>query len=54
MRDAGAAITGGCFGTTPEHLAVLSALAARDASNGGPELRGMMAGVMRPAGSGRA
>jgi len=36
MRDAGARIIGGCCGTTPEHLAAMAALAARDSPIGAP------------------
>jgi 5-methyltetrahydrofolate--homocysteine methyltransferase len=36
MRDAGARIIGGCCGTTPEHLAEMSALVVRESSMGAP------------------
>jgi 5-methyltetrahydrofolate--homocysteine methyltransferase len=36
MRDAGARIIGGCCGTTPEHLAAMSALARADATMEAP------------------
>jgi methionine synthase I (cobalamin-dependent) len=36
MRDAGAGIIGGCCGTTPEHLAAMAMLTARDGQLGSP------------------
>jgi 5-methyltetrahydrofolate--homocysteine methyltransferase len=36
MRGAGARIIGGCCGTTPEHLAAMAAIAARDTPIGAP------------------